>query len=205
MTNPLGFWKGKQGDDYVHRNSLANDNALSRQFMWQRILAYCAPNHPKRILEVGCNIGRNLSALNRVTHAELHGVEPNDAARQQLLGERFIDPVNILAGQGSALPLRDFTMDLAFTCGVLIHIPPDELRSVCAEICRVSRRYVVAIEYFSAQPTMIPYRGENDKLWKRDFGKFYLDNFPGLTPVGCGFEWSATTGLDDLTWWVFRK
>ena len=94
---------------------------------------------------------------------------------------------------------------MAFTSGVLIHIHPDDLLDSMGEIHRVAKRYVVCIEYFSDKPEMIPYRGHDDRLFKRDFGSYYLDNFPDLSVVDYGFSWKRLTGLDNLTWWVFEK
>ena len=70
---------------------------------------------------------------------------------------------------------------------------------------RVTRRYIVCIEYFSDKPEEIPYRGHDGVLFKRDFGGFWIDNFPDLETRDYGFVWKRVTGLDNLTWWVFEK
>ena len=98
----------------------------------------------------------------------------------------------------------DGSVDLAFTCGVLIHVHPDELLEVCGEIVRVSRRYVLCAEYFSPRPEAIEYRGRMDLLFKRDFGGFYLDHWPELRLVDYGFVWKRTE-FDDLNWWLFER
>ena len=46
---------------------------------------------------------------------------------------------------------------------------------------------------------------EDEALFKRDFGLFYLENFPGLRVLDYGFLWRAVTGLDNMTWQVFEK
>lgn len=151
------------------------------------------------ILEIGANVGINLRALRRLTAARLAGVEPNASARA-LLAECADD---VFDGIAAAIPAADASFDLVFTSGVLIHIPPSELLASCKEIERVSRRYIVAVEYFARDLEAKQYRG-HDALWKRDFGAYWLDHFP-LRPVACGFAWSRLTGLDDLTWWVLEK
>ena len=70
---------------------------------------------------------------------------------------------------------------------------------------RVSRRWILVSEYFSAKPESIHYRGRDDLLFKRDFGGFFLDRFNDLEVVDDGFLWSRTTGLGDATWVLFRK
>jgi spore coat polysaccharide biosynthesis protein SpsF len=108
-------------------------------------------------------------------------------------------------GFAQAIDFSDAVADLAFTSGVLIHIHPDDLLPACREVHRCAGRYVACVEYFADKPEAIPYRGHTDKLFKRDFGSFWMDNFPDLTVLATGFAWKRTTGLDNLTWWLFEK
>jgi hypothetical protein len=55
------------------------------------------------------------------------------------------------------------------------------------------------------KPEMFPYRGHDDRLFKRDFGGYWLDHFSDLWTVAYGFAWKRITGLDNLTWWLFEK
>jgi hypothetical protein len=73
------------------------------------------------------------------------------------------------------------------------------------EIHRLARKYIVCIEYFSHEPQEIVWRGQSGLVWKRDFGSFWLEQFPDLVPVASGFAAKPMTGLDNLCWWVFRK
>jgi len=164
--------------------------------MWRKILN-SLPELPSKILEVGANIGLNLDVLSGISNAELIGLEPNDIARSQIKH-------NSLNGTADSIPLEDNAVDMAFTCGVLIHVPPDELKKACDEIYRVSSRYVVCIEYFSDKLEEILYRGQMGLLWKRDFGKYWKDNYK-LSLIDYGFLWKEETGLDNLTYFIFEK
>ena len=164
--------------------------------MWGEILD-SLPDLPKSILEVGANIGLNLTALNSLLDAHLIGLEPNGKARSQIYFEA-------IDASADLIPLEDESVDMVFTCGVLIHISPDNLKKSCDEIYRVASRYVVCIEYFSDKPEEITYRGKTGLLWKRDFGKFYLDNYD-LKLIDYGFFWKEDTGLDNLTYFIFEK
>ena len=73
------------------------------------------------------------------------------------------------------------------------------------EARRVARRYIVCIEYFSDKTEEITYRGHRGMLFKRDFGGFWLDNFPDLEVRDYAFAWKRATGLNNLTWWLFEK
>lgn len=201
MSN-LDFWCGPQGNDYIDRNLLSQDAIKSRRMMWSRILNHVDP--PRNLLEVGANIGQNLAALKGLCLADLFALEPNEKARSQLINSGITLPDYVYDGKIEALPFNNDKFDLVFTSGVLIHINPENLYQACSELYRVSARYIISIEYFSPQCEMIPYRGEDNRLWKRDFGRFWVENF-NVEPLACEFEWKMLTGLDNLTWWVFEK
>ena len=194
-TAQAQFWRGEFGDTYVGRNAATSEHLRSRVAMWAKIMDALIGDPPTSILEVGSNIGNNLRALRTLTGAEMYAVEPNEQARSTLVSD----------GLATKIGLADNAVDLALTSGVLIHIHPDDLLASCAEIHRVSRRYIACIEYFSDKPEAIPYRGHSDKLFKRDFGGFWLDNFADLRVCDYGFFWKRLTGLDNLTWWLFEK
>jgi pseudaminic acid biosynthesis-associated methylase len=204
-TEQLEFWRGQFGDDYIDRNAATMSTMRSRIAMWATILGATAGDPPRQILEVGSNIGNNLRALRSLTDAELFAVEPNDRARSMLIDDGIVPESNVMDAMAGDIPLADGAVDLAFTSGVLIHIHPDDLLHACSEIHRVSRRLIGCVEYFAANPETITYRGNDNKLFKRDFGSFWLDNFPDLRAVDCGFFWNRLTGLDNLTWWLFEK
>jgi len=190
------LWTGDFGNDYTKRQA---DTSGARKHMWQMVL----PKHVESILEVGANVGANLEAISQFSTAELFATEPNELARQELIGKDICvqvtnDPANDLRpGEGA--------FDLVFTSGVLIHIPPDQLAASMREIHRVARRWIICAEYFSPSEEMIPYRGHDNALWRRDYGSLYLDMFPDLRCTSCVFAWKRMTGLDNLTFWVFEK
>jgi hypothetical protein len=47
--------------------------------------------------------------------------------------------------------------------------------------------------------------GDQNVLFKCDFGSFWLDNVPDLVAAGYGFFWKRLTSLDNCNWWLFRK
>ena len=112
------------------------------------------------------------------------------------------DQKDILIKNLSRLDAEKF--DIVFTCGVLIHIHPENLLDAMKEIYRVSKKYIVCAEYFSDKDEEINYHGEDGLLFKKDFGSFYLDNFPNLKLIDYGFSWKRVTGMDNLTWWIFE-
>jgi pseudaminic acid biosynthesis-associated methylase len=205
ITPQLEFWRGDFGNAYVDRNDASPEMMRARVAMWAEILGHTLVAQPASILEVGANLGINLRALRILTGATLHALEPNDKARDILVNDGIVAAENVRAGMASAIDLATGSVDLAFTSGVLIHIHPDHLAASLAEMHRVSSRWIACVEYFSDKPEMIPYRGHDDRLFKRDFGSLWLDSFPDLRTVAYGFAWKRVTGLDNLTWWLFEK
>lgn len=198
-------WSSQFGDRYTERNAADETRLRRRTRAWARWLDAFGSREPRTILEVGCNVGINQRALQRLTGAELWGVEPNDSARAKLVADGILPAERVIAGRGEALPFADASMDLVFTHGVLIHVHPDTLGQVADEMVRVSRRFILISEYFAADPEEKPYRGETGLLFKRDFGGYFLDRFPGLEVVADGFLWKRTVGIDDATWTLLEK
>jgi hypothetical protein len=94
-----------------------------------------------------------------------------------------------------------------FTMGVLIHINPDQLLEHMSKMYGYSKKYILIGEYFNRIPISIEYQGEKEKLFKRDFGKLFIENFD-VNLVDYGFLWGHIydiAGFDDITWWLFEK
>jgi hypothetical protein len=90
---------------------------------------------------------------------------------------------------------------------VLIHINPDDLIETMANMFRLSSRYILICEYFNRTPITINYKGESDRLFKRDFGKLFMENFD-CKIIDYGFLWGQEfddAGFDDITYWLFEK
>ena len=97
--------------------------------------------------------------------------------------------------------------DLAFTYGVLIHQEPKKLNEFYSKLFSLSRKYILICENISHKPVMVKYRGNNNKMFKRDFGKDFWEKYPNLKLVDYGFFWSMDeyTRSGDANWFLFRK
>lgn len=202
----LDAWSGDFGKRYALRNQITPVAVEQRRLAFSHIFDYFEEgDEPSSILEIGCNIGINLNALSKVTNAELHAIEPNHAALEILAESGLLPENRVQSGSIQAIPFGNGEMDLVLTSGVLIHIPDDALESALSELYRVSRRYILMLEYFAPSPETVPYHGHDDFLFKRDYGSILLDNFPDLQHIANGFFWKRTSGLDNLNWWLLRK
>lgn len=186
------FWAGEFGQAYTERNQV---NYQDRVPFWQSAIEYCAP---ATALEVGCNAGWNLQAIQSVDQSiELYGVDVNATAVEEARQQGF--EVQCASAASIAGLYEPGSIDLVYTCGVLIHIAPEDLDSVMRAIVATSGRYVLAVEYAAEQEEEIEYRGHAGKLWKRPFGKLYEQMGLNLLSVG------EAGGFDQCVYWLLEK
>lgn len=152
---------------------------------------------------MGCNRGHNLVLLSTLFHGStVVGIDPNLNALS--LAQADDAHIDLVQGHSFDIPFKDESFDLAFTCGVLIHIALPDLPAALKEIYRVTCRYILAVEYFAEQETAIHYRGYDDLLWKRDFLEHYRKLFPDLALLRTG-TWDKADGFDACQWWLMEK
>ena len=198
------FWKTKYSQEYIKKNSNFNRDLPIRG--WREILKNV--NAPNNILEFGANVGRNIEALSHIyPEAEKTAIELS-ADASKILRNRYKD-LNVINQSILESKITNNSFDLSFTMGVLIHIHPNDLKQNLEKVILSSNRYVVIGEYFNRTPVSLTYQGEEEKLFKRDFGKFALENFSDKIELReYGFLWGHLYdegGFDDITWQVFER
>jgi len=191
------LWAGQFGDEYVERN---DGSYGERESFWTEVHRRLSP---RRVLEVGCNVGGNLQWFDGLMEpGSVYGIDVNRSAvdhiRQRLPG------VNSVWAPARDLPFRDRWFDLVLTMGVLIHQPDATLPRVMAEMVRCSGRYVLCGEYFAPETSEVSYRGEEGALFRRDYGGLFREMFPELVQIDSGFL-SRNDGWDDVTWWLLER
>jgi SAM-dependent methyltransferase len=113
-----------------------------------RVLSLLLSDFPEgaRILEVGCNVGRNLAYLADAGYSELEGVEINSSA-VDLLRRTYPQLAGTTIHIGAAeevLPDLPGPYDLVFTMAVLMHVHP-ESSVIFDELVRLSD-VILAVE-----------------------------------------------------------
>lgn len=200
-TEQEKFWAGEFGDDYSDRNIGAGWIAANTA-LFANVLD--RTRGVKSVIEFGPNIGLNLRAMhNLIAGASLTGVEINAHAAEELRnwGQCEVREQSIL----DFAPEREW--DLALIKGVLIHINPDALPHIYDLLYKSSRDYICIVEYFNPSPVALPYRGHEDRLFKRDFAGEMLDRFADLALVDYGFCYRRDPNFpqDDVTWFLLKK
>jgi len=197
------FWATTYADDYIKKNS-EFDHKLGSE-AWKLMLQK-TQGEVRNYLECGCNIGRNIEQLKlalpdaKSSIIEISTPAFNFVTARYDFAQAYNGPI-----LGSQFEKESF--DLVFTMGVLIHINPDQLLDHMAKMFDYSRKYILIGEYFNRTPMTIEYQGAKDKLFKRDFGKLFIENF-NVKLTDYGFLWGHiydAAGFDDITWWLFEK
>ena len=117
------------------------------------------------ILEVGCNVGRNLNHLYEAGYTNLTGIELSERA-VEILRRQFPQLADIRVGAAEdILPTFD-QFDLVFTMAVLVHIHPASEQAVFGELARIARQLIVIED-------------ERSDSW-RHFRRQYRPIFEGL-------------------------
>ncbi len=197
--HPRDFWAGQFGDEYIDRN-ISDQLFASNLHFFSNVLKSCLS--VTNVIELGANVGMNIKALKLLSpESNLHAVEINKGAYNEL------SKLDCTAHNSA---IEDFniseTFDLVFTKGVLIHIAPENLDSVYSKMYELSKKYILIGEYYNPSPVELTYRGNEGKLFKRDFAGDLLSKFSDLTLIDYGFAYKrGPFPQDDITWFLLEK
>lgn len=197
------FWATTYAENYIRKNQEFDHNLGAEA--WGKMLAN-VDGDINTFLECGCNIGRNIEQINRI----LPNAQPSIIEISKPAFAFVCSRYSLIHAFNGAILESSFdndSFDLVFTMGVLIHINPEQLIDHLEKMFRYSSKYILMGEYFNRTPISIEYQGEKDKLFKRDFGKLFIENFD-VKLLDYGFLWGHiydAAGFDDVTWWLFEK
>jgi pseudaminic acid biosynthesis-associated methylase len=201
-TEQEKFWAGEFGENYISRNQGPELLASNLAFFSK---ALAKANGLQSVIEFGANIGMNIKALKILfPNQDQFAIEINAKAADEL--ETIIPSSHVF--RDSILEFsNDKKFDLALIKGVLIHINPDELPKVYEKLYNSASRYVLVCEYYNPSPVTIDYRGQTDRLFKRDFAGEILKAYPDLQLIDYGFAYRGDPNFpqDDITWFLMQK
>jgi pseudaminic acid biosynthesis-associated methylase len=212
-TKQVDFWSGDFGKEYTDRNPQNLEGleqlykkyfGLKRTELNEEFLS--GLNKDIRILEVGCNIGLQLLALQKNGFTNLYGIELQPYAVEK--SKQIIKNVNIIQGSGFDIPFKDNYFDLVYTSGVLIHISPTDLPKIMKEMIRCTKNFIWGFEYYSSELKEINYRGNQGFLWKANYPSLFLDQTDNLEIVkrqNYPYLTDAEKGNEDICYLIKKK
>ncbi|MDZ4796387.1 MAG: pseudaminic acid biosynthesis-associated methylase [Bacteroidota bacterium] len=202
QTEQEEFWAGSFGDEYISRNKSTQLLASNLNF-FSRVLKQAGK--PESLIEFGANVGMNLKAIQLLyPEIQLYAIEINEKAAYELanvIGSSNVYNESIL----------DFSAEkqseVALIKGVLIHINPSLLDTVYKKLYEASSKYILICEYYNPSPVAINYRGNDNRLFKRDFAGEMLEKYDDLSLIDYGFVYKRDPAFpqDDITWFLIKK
>jgi SAM-dependent methyltransferase len=150
-------------DRWKHKEVLYLDDGARRAFIAGVIATYAESNDS--IIEIGCNAGSNLLALQRVGFNDLGGVDISSAAIRKA-SERVPGGVFICGDLREAIK-EIWTADVLFSMAVLMHIHPDD-EAVFQLFHERTRKYLITCEWE---------KSGNQYIEARDYGKVFAEHF----------------------------
>jgi pseudaminic acid biosynthesis-associated methylase len=187
-TEQTNFWESDFGKEYTDRNTFTHEGlnnyyltnyGITKDKLNEEFLGTL--DKTIRILEVGCNIGMQLNALQKMGFTNLTGIELQAYAVEK--AKQLTKGINIIQGSGFEIGFEDNSFDLVYTHGVLIHINPKDLPKIMSEMIRVSSKYIWGFEYYNDEIKQIPYRGHDGFMWKGDYCGLFQDQNANLKIV----------------------
>jgi len=197
MGDPLLMWRGKFGNDYTERNFFSPEIIKQRKDSLASVLGILPID---LIVEPGCGSGANLQALQELGYRVI-GIEPNWKAISEAI-RVLKSPFSIINGTCYRMNSLDNIADLVLSAGLLIHISEDRLDEAITEMLRVSKKYLLIIEYYSEIEEEINYRGNGGMLWKRNWPKIF-EQYP-ITLIKNGY-FDKSQGYDNCHWYLYQK
>ena len=155
------------------------------QFLVELIKRYVEPN--AKILEIGCNVGRNLNYLFNAGYTKLGGVEISGDA-VDLMKQAYPEMAKQIEIYNNPVEdviknFEDDAFDVVFTMAVLMHIHPGS-RFIFPEMVRITSKYLITIE------------GEKGASW-RAFSRNYKQIFESLGMKQV-YQSSKIKGMGDI-------
>ena len=123
----------------------------------------------QNVLEVGCNSGNDLKLFSKDFDAS--GIDPNESAIRK--AGQNLPHFKFRVGSIAELPFGDSSFDFVFTRNVLNHIDNSDMEKSVNEIFRVSRKYILNVEFFSENESQV--QNSSIPVWGRNMYKRWQD------------------------------
>jgi SAM-dependent methyltransferase len=150
-------------DRWENKEELYFDEGERRAFIAGVIAKYAKPNDI--VIEIGCNAGSNLLALERLGFNDLGGVDISKAAIEKA-SERIPRGI-FLCGDLPEVIKEIRIADVLFSMAVLMHIHPDD-EAIFQYFHERTRKYLIVCEWE---------KSSNLYIQARDYGAIFSEYF----------------------------
>lgn len=205
-TEQEEFWSGEFGNEYIERNN--NNNILASDIAFFSEILSKTQGRMTSVIEFGSNIGLNLKAMKTLLpNLNCTAIEINHKAVEILRNDSFFNnKIDVIEDS-----ILEYTVenqyDFVLIKGVLIHINPEKLSNVYDKLYASSKKYICIAEYYNPSPVVVNYRGNEERLFKRDFAGEFMDRYSDCKLIDYGFKYHRDNNfpMDDFTWFLLEK
>lgn len=138
------YWRERTAEQSQAQYGMDDANRLLRSGFLAGIFSRYYIPKKYSILELGCNVGRNLLVLNGEGYKNLYGIEINPNA-VEMMKKEHPGLATVTVGAIEDVLLGHVPVDVIFTMAVLMHLPPESER-VFADIARKCKKFLITIE-----------------------------------------------------------
>jgi SAM-dependent methyltransferase len=186
------YWRehgGTWADEYDARKRVSVYYHIQELMLAEYVAAHAAASPgPLCVLEFGCGVGRHLRNLATLPNVDVHGHDQSAAmvgCCERWTSRGWIDEHITLGPPVGRLPHPDGAFDLVYTSEVLVHVRPEHLGAILAELARVSRGQVLHFE--PAEQTVIA-RDAHEGCWRHDLPAGYARLGLACETLASGFR-----------------
>ena len=146
LLSQYEYWQ-KRG--HVYMNEIQNSGYLKREIFYQDMLIeFLNKIRFDSFFEAGCGFGWNIKRVkDDFPKTRVGGV---DFSIGQLINAKTYlkgSGISTVNGDNCRLPYKDNAFDVGFSLGVFMNIHPSKIDSAIREIIRVSKKYIIHLEY----------------------------------------------------------
>lgn len=171
------YWRDHGGDwaaEYARRKTWMVLYHIQELMLTQYVLLHAAGRErPLRVLEFGCGVGRHLFNLRTIPNVDVHGYDQSETMAGSIrawAGDAWYTEHVHVGGPTGRLPYDDASFDLVYSAEVLVHVRPEDLPGVLAELMRVCRGHVFHLE---TSPDYPVFSGVHAGCWRHDLPAAY--------------------------------
>ena len=146
------YWDMRSGN-YLKKRIPRNWKEFKRYYLYPPVLKHqiktaLKKTKPESLLEVGCGPGRLLKLYSEIPEVWAVDISENMIRRAENVVSKYnLNNIKLSQMDASSLEFGDSTFELVLTSNVLLHIPYDIIERVVYEIIRVSKKYILCIEW----------------------------------------------------------
>ncbi len=146
LRDQRGYWSDR-GDHYME--TFTGLGYMTREQFFQDLLfEQIRKLEFDSIFEAGCGFGWNIRrAKEEFPETRVGGLDFSFGQLQN--AQAYMSEFDIAPAMGDnrAMPFKDNAFDVGFSVGVFMNIHPDDIRAAVTEMIRVSRKYIIHLEY----------------------------------------------------------